>query len=52
MHEKWTACPIKPLEFRSELPFSDQKFLTADRNSGNPIGNLEFQSEFWISFPI
>ena len=46
MHEKWTACPIKPLKFRSELPFSDRKFPIADRKCGNPIENLEFQSEF------
>ena len=54
---------FKPLEFRSELPFSDRKFQLpigfleirseiwiSDRKSGFPIGNLFFRSDFIIFF--
>ena len=50
---------FKPLEFRSELPFSDRKFQlpigfleirseiwNSDRNSGFPIGNPVCRSDF------
>ena len=53
---------FKPLEFRSELPFSDRNFQLpigfleirleiwkSDRKSGFPIGNLVFRSDFQFS---
>ena len=59
MYEKYTACPILSLEFRSELPIFDQNFLfpigimdcrsekqNSDRNSGFSIKNSIFQFDF------
>ena len=56
---------FKPLEFRSELPFSDRKFQLpigfleirseiwkSDRKSGIPIGILDFRSEIQFADPI
>ena len=56
---------FKPLEFRSELPFSDRKFQLpigflkirfeiwkSDRKSGISIGILDFRSEIQFADPI